>query len=112
MKILIAVLALACSSFIHAENKTEISPLSMRQLMDELRVRGGNFKFSFDEPVYARVSYKIASFLEAKDFKTGTFTSDKASKLISLFYVDSPERIGDYPKHDRNNNYRMLFNLS
>lgn len=83
-----------------AENTTTQTPLTMEQLMRELRIQGGNFIFTFDEPVYAKVTVTTTEYPNGKATTT-EFVSDKSNKTIDLFFSASAQQVGDYPRGDR-----------
>jgi hypothetical protein len=113
MKPTLVFLALILSAdFLAAENNTVQSPMTMEQLMRELRIQGGNFQFSFDKPTYARVTVTTTDF-PAGPQKTQFFDTASAQQKIDLFFTASALFVGEYPKGDSNDNSRkMLIKLS
>ncbi len=95
-KYLIAALLVSCA---HAENLTRQNPITMRQLMRELRIDGGNFTFSFDQPVYARITTTTTQYPDGEKTRE-IFISDTPSNIINLFFTKSPLFVGDYPRGD------------
>lgn len=80
--------------------------------MQELRIQGGNWKFQFDRPVFAKVTITVSSFPDGKKSDTTEFISDRANTRISLFFMASGMWIGDYPKPNQVNNKAMKVKLS
>ena len=95
-----------------AQNTAEEAPISMNQLMSELRIHGGNFSFSFASLVYARITCEISSFPDGKSTETEVFVSDIPSKQIDLFFMDSPFEVGHHPNPNEHALYEMKFKLS
>lgn len=105
----LAAIFLYCPAI--AQNRTEQTPITMEQLMQELRIQGGNFQFSFDKPVFARVTTEVAD--TAKGVKEiEHFTTDSAGRSISLFFSASALFVGDYFKPNQNNPRKMQVKLS
>lgn len=84
---------------VRAENLATQSPITMQQLMDELRIQGGNFSFTFEKPVFAKVTTTITDYPKGKERKQ-EFLSDKPSTKIELFFTVSPILVGDYARGD------------
>jgi hypothetical protein len=109
---LIPLLSLVLASAAFAQNQTVQSPITMQQLMRELRLQGGNWTFKFDQPVYAKIVCEIPSFPDAKKVETTEFVSDAPSREISLFFLVSPMRVGDYPPPNAEQERAMKILLS
>ena len=95
-----------------AQNQTEQRPITMDQLMWELRIQGGNWKFVFDRPVFAKVVCTVSSFPEGEKTGTDVFVSDSAEKAISLFFMVSPFPLGGQTDPGRENRKEMKIQLS
>lgn len=63
-----------------AENRTEQSPLTMEQLMRELRIQGGNFNFTFDQLVFARVTTEVTDLSDPAKKEVKHFDTASANK--------------------------------
>lgn len=100
----------ASSAF--TQNETVQTPITMQQLMQELRMQGGNWTFKFDLPVFAKIVCEVSSFPDGKKTERTEFVSDSPSKDISLFFLESPAFVGDYPKPNQQNEREMKINLS
>ncbi len=107
-----AIAALFLCSSSPAENRTEQTPLTMEQLMRELRIQGGNFVFTFEKPVFARVTTEVTDASNPKTKETLHFPTASPNKQITLFFSASALFVGDYPTPNRNNARKMLVNLS
>jgi hypothetical protein len=93
-----------------AENRTEQSPLTMEQLMRELRIQGGNFNFTFDQLVFARVTTEVTDLSDPAKKEVKHFDTASANKTASLFFSASAMFVGDYPaKVDQR---KMILKLS
>lgn len=106
------LLVVLCSANAFPQTVASESPISMEQLMQSLRIRGGNWHFVFDKPVIARITTSVSSFPDGKEMTSEVFTSDKPSSEISLFYMDAPSEIGEYPRPNKQNTNEMRFLLS
>ena len=85
----------------------------MDQLMSELRIQGGNFQFSFETPVFARVTTEVSDSARPETKQILHFSTASASKSITLFFTASALFVGDYPRPDHQNEPRkMLVKLS
>ncbi|MDR1279352.1 MAG: hypothetical protein LBK99_00830 [Opitutaceae bacterium] len=103
-------LILDASAF--AQNNAEQSPITMEQLMGALRIQGGNWKFAFERPVFAKVTCSVSSFPDGKTTSTTEFITDFTSKEVSLFFMTSAAQVGEYPRPDRENGKTMKVRLS
>lgn len=115
MKPIIAISSLAVlllGTLAQAENRTEQTPITMEQLMRELQIQGGNFQFSFDKPVFARVTTEVSDPATPEKKETLHFTTSAANNSISLFFSASNHLVGDYWKPDHPNERKMLVKLS
>ncbi len=108
--IISALLLLACLA--RADNVATQSPITMEQLMRELRINGGNWVFHFEEPAYARIDCTVSKFPDGKETETQTFISDSAESIIELYFMVGPWRIGEEQSPDRQNDYTMRIKLS
>lgn len=95
-----------------AQNRTEQTPLTMEQLMRELRIQGGNFQFSFDRPVFARVTTEVSDAAHPEKKQIEHFVTASANKSISLLFSASALFVGDYPQPNHQNLRKMLVKLS
>ena len=113
MKPTFAIIALILSAeLLAAENCSVQTPMTMEQLMSELRIQGGNFQFTFDKPSYARIIVTTTTF-PAGPKKTEFFETGTAQHRIDLFFTASALFVGDYPRGDSvNNSRKMLIKLS
>lgn len=113
MKSTIAILAFFFTvRILTAENISLQTPLTMEQLMHELRIQGGNFVFTFDKPAYARVTVTTTGFSDGPQ-ETQYFDTESPQQKIDLFFSASALFVGEYPKGDSNNVPRkMLVKLS
>jgi len=113
MKSNLLIIALVFTGgFLQAESATALSPMTMEQLMSELRIQGGNFQFAFDRPAYARITVTTTEF-PAGPQETEYFDTASAQQKIDLFFTASPLSVGDYPRGYSNSNPRkMLIKLS
>lgn len=109
---ILACLASIFATFAMAENQTKESPITMEQLMRELRIQGGNWTFKFDQPVYAKVVCTVSSFPDGMPSEVQTFVSDSPEKDISLFFMASARWVGDYPKPNQRYDKEMKVRLS
>src|SRR4051812_3886240 len=100
------------ASSLAAENQTVQAPITMEQLMRELRIQGGNWIFRFERPVYAKVVCTVSAFPDGKTSQVTAFISDQPESEISLFFMASPLRVGDYPRPDQQNECSMKVKLS
>jgi len=82
----------------------------MDQLMSELRIQGGNFKFTFDHPVFARVTTDVTPETGSSQPQIEHFASKGPRKEFDLYFSSSPMFVGQTPivGEDR----KMLVNLS
>lgn len=113
MKIIpLVAMFVALSQFVQGQNTAEESPISMRQLMDSLRIRGGNWTFNFPSPVFARISCEVSSYPDGKKTEKTVFTSDRASESINLFYTDTPQEFGVIASYKSQHQRMMAFKLS
>ncbi len=80
--------------------------------MRELRIQGGNFQFSFDKPVFARVTIEVGDSSKPEKKEVLHFSTASANQSISLFFSASALFVGDYPKPNSNNDRKMLVKLS
>lgn len=113
MKILACFLGLVLPAFsTFAENHTTQSPITMEQLMRELQIQGGNWTFTFDRPVFAKVVCVVSRFSDGKSSEVTEFISDRADSRIDLFFMASPWRVGDYAKPHQINEKTMKVRLS
>jgi len=110
-KILFLLLGLG-TQIAFAENATMQSPITMQQLMQELRIQGGNWTFTFERPVYAKVVITVSTFPDAKVEITNEFISDKPASIINLFFMASASNVGEYPKPNQQNSKKMKIKLS
>jgi len=113
MKPTLAIIAIILSAeFLVAENSSVQTPMTMDQLMSELRIQGGNFQFTFDKPTYARITVTTTVFPEGPQ-KTEYLYTASAQQRIDLFFTASALFVGEYPRGDSMNNSRkMLIKLS
>jgi hypothetical protein len=95
MKIQYFLFALPLIQVAQGQGTSVGSPISMEQLMQSLRVKGGNWTFSFASPVFARIKCDLSSYPGGKETTTTAFISDKASTTIDLFFMDSPQELGE-----------------
>lgn len=102
----------AFSVSLPAENHVEATPLTMEQLMRELRIQGGNFQFSFDEPVFARVTTAVGDNSKPMASEVQHFATASANRSISLFFSASALFVGDYPQPKVVFLNKMLIKLS
>lgn len=94
-----------------ADNPVTQQPITMEQLMRELRIQGGNFTFEFATPVYAQI--KVLMVSEKGEEKIQLFDTAEAQKEIKLYFTVSNSFVGDYPKGAiANNMKKMLIKLS
>jgi len=108
MKPTLVILAFILSAeLLSAENNTTQSPITMEQLMRELRIQGGNFQFTFDKPTYARITVTTSDF-PAGPQKTQYFDTASAQQKIDLFFSASALFVGEYPRGDSSNNPRKM----
>ena len=84
----------------------------MEQLMQSFRIKGGNWSFTFASPVFARVKCDISAYPDAKKTETTTFVSDTASTNVNLFFMDSPEDLGEILSFKSLNERVMKIKLS
>lgn len=112
MKNLLLLVTLISAQFAYGQNTATESPITMEQLMQSLRIQGGNWSFNFPSPVFARVKCDISSYPDAKKTETSTFISDKASIGINLFFMDSPLLLGEMPSFKSLNERVMKIKLS
>lgn len=112
MKNLLILATLISTQFAYGQNTAAESPITMEQLMQSLRIRGGNWSFNFPSPVFARVKCDISSYPDAKKTETSTFISDKASANINLFFMDSPQLLGEMPSYNSLNERVIKIKLS
>jgi hypothetical protein len=84
----------------------------MAQLMSELRIKGGNWSFTFEKPVLAYAVFEVSSFPKGEKKEITKFLSDEASKEIDVFFSLSPFRVGDYPKPNVSNQNKMKIKIS
>jgi hypothetical protein len=103
-------MALSASS--SAENRTEQAPLTMEQLMRELRIQGGNFQFSFDKPVFARVKTEVGDSSKAGQKEALQFSTASANNSISLFFSASALFVGEYRQPNVVFTHKMMVKLS
>lgn len=103
---------LLVASGLTAENRTIQKPITMEQLMAKLRILGGNWAFTFDRPVYAKVVCIVSSFPDGKTTRLTEFVSDTATTEIALFFTASGMWVGDYPKPDQAYDKEMVVKLS
>lgn len=80
--------------------------------MQELRIKGGNWNFTFDKPVFACAVFEISSFPDGEKKEITRFISDEASKEIDVFFAHSPLNVGDYPRADVQNQNKMQIRIS
>lgn len=116
MKLILAPLfplgsLLFCTSSM-AQNSMERTPMTMDQLMSELRIQGGNFQFSFERPVFARVTTEVTDDLKPEKTETLHFVTATANRSISLFFSASGLFVGDYQKPNETYPRKMLVKLS
>jgi hypothetical protein len=109
LAICIGILLLTASS--QAENRTDQTPITMEQLMHELQIQGGNFQFSFDKPVFARVTTEVSDEAQPAKKETLHFTTASANKSIFLFFSASPRLVGNYST-PQDRGLKMLVKLS
>jgi hypothetical protein len=95
-----------------AENRTEQTPITMEQLMRELHIQGGNFQFTFDEPVFARVTTEVGDHSKAGASETEHFATVSANQSVSLFFSASALFVGDYQQPNVVFTNKMLIKLS
>jgi len=112
MKYLPLILALLSFHQSFAQNHAKESPLSMRQLMDEFRIHGGNWILSFDKPVLAYAVFEVSSFPDAEEEEITTFISDEPAKEIELFFTNTPWPVVDFPEPNKQNSRRMKIRIS
>ena len=113
MKTLLLLLTgLSLAQVTYGQNTASGSPITMEQLMQSLRIQGGNWQFSFASPVFARVKCDISEYPDAKKTETTTFISDKASTAVNLFFMDSPEDLGEHLRYNSQNERVMKIKLS
>lgn len=113
MKYIIILLSLFITQATIAENIAEHSPMTMEQLMRELRVQGGNWNFTFDQPVTAQVVTTVSDYPEGKEETRQVFASDTAQKEIELYFIVSNIMVGDYSRGDHMmNSKKMSIKLS
>jgi hypothetical protein len=103
---------LVTGSICLGQNQTIQTPITMEQLMRELRIQGGNFEFKFDKPAFAKVTATTMEYPEGKR-TTEEFVTAKANRKIQLFFTASAMFVGDYPRGDVfGNQKKMLIKLS
>ena len=108
----IFLILLAASAPVFATNVSEQTPITMEQLMSELRIQGGNFVFSFDPPAYARITVITTPYPEGPQ-ETKHFDTADPQSSIDLYFTASPMFLGEYPRGDKQDNPRkMMLNLS
>ena len=95
-----------------AENQTVQSSITMEQLMRELQIKGGNWVFHFDRPVFAKVVCMVSAFPEGKTSEVTEFISDRPEREVSLFFMAAPAPVGDYPMPDKVVRREMKVKLS
>jgi hypothetical protein len=96
----------------NAENLSIQSPITMEQLMSELQIRGGNWVFQFEEPVYAIVTCTVPNDPDANEVTTRVFATDTPETEIELYFMVGLRRIGDYPQEGGSNSKTMRIELS
>ena len=106
----VALIVLSASS--PAENRTEQAPITMEQLMRELRIQGGNFQFTFDKPVFARVTTEVGDGSKPGQKETLHFATASASNSISLFFSASALFVGEYRHPNVVFTHKMMVKLS
>jgi hypothetical protein len=94
----------------HAQNHATKAPITMEQLMRELRIKGGNWSFTFEKPVLAYVVFEVSSYPDGKEVTK--FISDEPKKEIEVFFSHSASRVGDYPKPNVHNENKMKIKIS
>ena len=110
--IILSAALIVLSSPLRAENRTEQAPLTMEQLLRELRIQGGNFQLSFDKPVYARVTTEIGDSSKPGQKETLHCSTASASNSVSLFFSASALFVGDYPQPNFVFMRKMMVKLS
>ena len=78
--------------------------------MTQLRIQGGNFKFTFDHPVYARVTTDVTPEDGTSQPQIEHFDSIGPRKEIDLFFMASPMFLGQIPMEEEDR--KMMVNLS
>jgi len=104
------ILLFTCSA--HAQNHATKSPMTMEQLMSELRIKGGNWSFTFEKPVLAYAVFEVSSYPDGTDKEVSKFISDEPEKEIEVFFSHSAVRVGNYPRPSMHNENKMLIQIS
>ena len=112
MKKTILLAMLSFTQLVCGQNIASETPITMEQLTQSLRIRGGNWSFSFASPVFARIKCDISSYPDAKKTEVLTFISDKASSNVDLFFMDSPVELGEIPSFKSQNARVIKIKLS
>ena len=95
-----------------AENRNEQKPITMEQLVRQLRIQGGNFQFSFDKPVFARVTTEVSAIDKPEKKEVRHFTTASANQNISLYFSASDVWLGGPPNPGPRSYRHMLIKLS
>jgi hypothetical protein len=109
---LAALAALLCPLVACAQNSSSLSPITMEQLMQDLRIQGGNFVFTFDQPVYARVTTSVSQYPDGKKTEIERFDTENPQQKIDLLFTAQPMEPGRMPRGDQENPKQMKINLS
>jgi len=80
--------------------------------MRALRIQGGNFVFTFDRPVYARVTVDVSDQKDPKKIRKQHFDTASANHSIELFFTASEMFVGDYPTAQQESFRKMSIKLS
>ena len=97
---------------LHAQNHATKAPMTMEQLMSEMKIKGGNWSFTFEKPVLAYAVFEVSSYPDGKEKEVTKFISDEPQKEIEVFFSHSAFRVGDYPRPNVHNEKKMLINIS
>jgi hypothetical protein len=111
-QISILTITLLFSFSAQAQNHATKAPITMEQLMSELRIKGGNWSFTFEKPVLAYVVFEISSYPDGTEKEVTKFISDEPKKEIEVFFSHSAFRVGDYPNPKVHNKNKMLIQIS
>jgi hypothetical protein len=94
MKTIAAItFAMTVASTAIAENFASQTPITMRQLMRELRLQGGNWEFKFDQPVYAKIVCEGYYYREGDPYEV----------RATICFLASPQDAAKVPRYKRGN---------
>ena len=86
--------------------------MTMQQLMRALDIRGGNWAFRFEQPVYAKIKCEVSDFPKGEKKEVTEFISDSPESIIELSFFVAPWQVGEWSKPNQNNDKKMSVKLS